>query len=235
MSQAVLDPIEVLELWPRLTAEERATAREPIMAIADPVWWMRHGTKTVDEQDHVDPYKPFPDYPYFDKLYELWLTEPILFVEKSRTMMLTWFFSALCLHWAMTHQPSKVIFWAQDEDRALKPLEYCWTMWEQMTPRLKALWPLDRPRDRQGYNMLELARGGALLALPGKDPDKIRSEHPSIVMLDEAAFIDKGREAVAVALATRVPKLVALTSANPGWFRSVTKDAQPASWPRRAS
>lgn len=231
--QATLESDRLISLWPSLSATEREACQEPLRALADPLWWMRHGTKTLDEQDHENPYKPFPNYECFDWLYQLWKREPILFIEKSRTMMQTWFFAALCLHWIMTHQPSCCIFWAQDEDRALKPLEYCWTLWDQMSPTLKNLWPLDRPRSQQAYNAIEFARAGRLLALPGKDPDKIRSEHPTIVMLDEAAFIEHGREALNVALATRVPKVVAITSANPGWFHAITKDAQPAPWPRK--
>ena len=91
----------------------------------DPIYWLTSGaTKTKDEQDPENPYKPFPDYPYFRDVYACWLAEPILFVEKSRTMMLTWLFAGLCLHYAMTHKATKVIFWGPDEDRALQPLEY---------------------------------------------------------------------------------------------------------------
>lgn len=233
MGSAVLDAVEVVELWGRMSHEERERARRPMRAQASPLWWMRHATRTMDEQDHANPYKPLPNYEYFDRLYDLWLAEPILFLEKSRTMMQTWFFAGLCTHWVMTHQPAKAIFWAQDEDRALKALEYGRTLYKNTDEDIKAMWPLDRPLDRQAYNGLEWRDGGALLALPGKDPDKIRSEHPTIVMFDEAAFIDKFREALVVALSTRVPKLVAITSANPGSFREATRDAKTARWEAR--
>jgi hypothetical protein len=102
-------------------------------------------------------------------------------------MMLTWFFAGLCLHHAMTNPASKVIFWGPDEDRALQPLDYAWTLWENQVQQLKEAWPLDRPRERQGYMRLELANDSALVALPGKDPDRIRKDHPTIVLFDETA------------------------------------------------
>jgi len=47
-------------------------------------------------------------------------------------------------------------------------------------------------------------RGSWLEALPGKNPDKIRSEHPTIIFMDEAAFNEHGAEAYANALSTRL-------------------------------
>ena len=73
--------------------------------------------------------------------------------------MATWTFSAFCLHQMMTCPATRVIFMAQDEDRSLVPLEYCWTLWEQQDEPLKQLWPLDRPREKQSYNTMELKNG----------------------------------------------------------------------------
>lgn len=189
---------------------------------------MRRYTRTQDEQDPINPYKPFPDYPYFDYLHELWEREPALLVEKSRTMMVTWWGTAECTHYVMTHQPASTIFWAQDEDRAQKCIEYCWTLYEQQDARLKALYPLKRPKDQQASkSTLEFADGGWLVALPGKDPNKIRSEHPTIVWLDECCFIDNGGEAFDVAISTRVPFIRGVSSAAPSWFRDLTAPAVP--------
>jgi hypothetical protein len=80
---------------------------------SDPLYYLQNQTRTKDEQDKEHPYKPFPPYKYFEMLYAAWLAEPVLLIEKSRTMMLTWFFAGLCLHYAMTNPASRVIFWAQ--------------------------------------------------------------------------------------------------------------------------
>lgn len=189
-----------------------------------------NATKTLDEQDPKNPFKPFPDREYFTVLHKLWIREPIVFVEKSRTMMASWWGAAECLHYVMTHQPSKAIFWAQDEDRAIKLIEYAWTLYNEQDSLLKLEFPLNKPRDQQKYDRLVLASGGVCMAIPGKGPDKIRSEHPTIVMMDEACFIEQGAEAFDVALASKVLKVLVISSAAPSWFRNLTKDAVPEAY-----
>lgn len=219
---------ELPSVWSLLTEDERRSCLEqaPICEAAiHPLKWMQKWTRTKDEQDAANPFKPFPQREYFEIVYRLWESEPVLLIEKSRTMLLTWLISGLCLHMAMVRPATKIIFWAQDEDRALKLLEYCGVLWEQQDPLLKQEWRLVKPWAEQAYNLKKLMNGSALWALPGKDPDKVRSEHPTVLVLDEAAFIERGGEAYDVGLSTRVPKLVAVTSANPGWFRNLTRPA----------
>jgi hypothetical protein len=127
----------------------------------------------------------------------------------------------------MTHQPSTTIYWAQDQDRAIALLDYAKVLYEQQDAVLKNIFPLARPLDRQGFDRLELKDGGIFIALPGKDPDKIRSLHPSQLLIDEACFIDNGGEAFDVAISSRVPKVLVISSAAPSWFRRMTKDARP--------
>jgi len=188
---------------------------------------MRRWTQTQDDKDLSTPYKPFPDWPYFDFLHKLFMKEPRLFVEKSRTMMATWWGAGECFHYVMTHQPASCIFWCPDEDRAVKCISYCKVLYGQQDDRLKRLYPLKRPLDRQAVYSFEFADGGMLDALPGKNPDKIRSEHPTIVFMDEACFNEQGAEAYDNAVSTRPAKLVAVSSAAPSWFEEITKCAVP--------
>ena len=226
-----VDTIEQLQVALAENPQLEERVRHLRRAIVNPLYWAQNATHTQDDQDPQNPYKPFPRRKYFDVCLQLWLNESVVVVEKSRTMLMTWLFSAFCLHWVMSNQPGCCIFLAQDEKRSLKPLDYCWTLWEQSEPELKELWALDRPRKQQSYSRMEFAKGGTLLALPGKEPDAIRSEHPSIVFIDEAAFVERGGECLDVCLATRVPKLVCVSSAYPGWFRNWTKEAKVATWP----
>jgi hypothetical protein len=186
---------------------------------------MRNGTKTQDEQDLTNPFKPFPNYPYFDVLQDLASRESILFVEKSRTMMASWWAVADDMHYVMTHPPAKAIYWCQDMDRSLLLIRYAWTLWEQQTEFLKQAFPLKRPRDRQAVDTLEFAAGGKCIALPGKDSNKIRSEHPTRLLIDEACFIENGGEAFDVAISSKVLKVKVISSAAPSWFRRLTKCA----------
>ena len=224
-------PEELLKAWPTLRPEEQERCVRILQASRSALYWAQHCTKTLDEQDRDHPYKPFPKKSYFNDLYAAWNGEPVLMVEKSRTMMASWSAAAFALHAMMTVPATRVIFTAIDEDRSLKALNYAWILWENQDDELKKLWPLDRPREKQSFNVLELKNASSAIALPGKDVDKIRSEHPTIVIFDEAAFIERFGRALDNALATRALKIMAVTSAEPGDFREYTRDAVDTPWP----
>jgi hypothetical protein len=196
-------------------------------AIVDAYEWMTHWTKTRDDQDPDRPYKPMPQRPYLKAMHEIWLRERVFFIEKSRSMLCSWWGVAEVLHHIMTHQPSRAVLWAQDQDRSSLLREYAWTLYENQHPSLKRFYPVKRPKAQQSFDRLEFADGGMLVALPGKDPDKIRGEHPSILFMDEACFIENGGEAFDVALASRVPKVLLVSTAAPSWLRRLTKNATP--------
>jgi hypothetical protein len=187
--------------------------------------WMRHWTFTKDEQDPVNPFKHFPPHPYFEVLHEIAERESVLFLEKSRTMMASWWAVAEDVHYVMTHPPATAIFWAQDQDRSLVLREYAWVLWEMQDPLLKEAFPVIRPKDRQAFDTIEWRNGAKCIALPGKDPNKIRSLHPSRLIIDEAAFIENGGEAFDVAISSKVPKVKVISSAAPGWFYNLTRPA----------
>lgn len=48
---------------------------------------------------------------------------------------------------------------------------------------------------------MDLANDSMLVTLPGKDPDRIQKDHPTIVFFDEAAIIERFEESYGVALA----------------------------------
>jgi hypothetical protein len=184
-------------------------------------------TKTRDLQDQIQPYKPIPRKPYVEVIHKLWMREPVLYIRKSRSMLISWIATAECLHYVQTRQPSKAVFWAQDQDRAVILRNYAWDLYDQQDERLKRLYPVVRGREQQSFDKLEYREGSAVIALPGKDPSKIRGEHPTVLMIDEANFIEHGAEAFDVALASRVPKIFLVSSAAPSWLEKIAKVARP--------
>jgi len=225
---------EIPYVWSSATKEQQQLLLDssPLVApLVQSLTWMRLWTKTWDEHDTANPYKPLPDYPYFDELHKLFHSEDKLFIEKSRTVMATWWACGECVHFIQTHQPASCIFWCPDQDRAEKCIEYCKVLYAQQDQRLKELYPLPRLKktvEDQAVYRFELGGGGWFEALPGKNPDKIRSEHPTIVVMDECAFNPNGAEAYANALSTRPQKLLAFSSAYPGWFFDLIACAVPA-------
>lgn len=217
--------------WDLLTPEERIKflqqpGNELASAVVDSVTWFQHWTKTRDDQDPIRPYKHLRT-PYLKILHDIWMRERVMYLEKSRSMVSSWWGAGETLHYVMTHQPAKALFMAQDQDRAVVLRDYVWTLYEQQDERLRKLYPVPRSRRAQSFDKLELSDGGIIIALPGKDPDKVRSEHPTIVLFDEACFIEQGGEAFDIALASRVPKVLLISTAAPSWLRRITKNALP--------
>ena len=110
------------ELQVLLDAEHRLRCQ---LAIKDTHFWLTECTQTKDEQDKIQPYKPFPRLPYLSYVLDVLNNEPIVWLEKSRTMMASWLVSAWAAHTAFTHPATCVVFQSEDEDRATHDVEYC--------------------------------------------------------------------------------------------------------------
>ena len=218
---------EQQQLRDLLATEQRLKSQ---LAVQDAHFWLTECTRTRDEQDKVDPYKPFPRLPYLPFMLDVLNHEPIVFIEKSRTMMCSWIVSGWAAHMAFTHPATCVVFQSEDEDRAVHDVQYCKVLWENSPEMLRDRWALAKPLEKQPYNEFRLANDSRLIGIPG-DPDKIRSEHPTAVILDEAAHITEGEHSYNVAAATRCLHLVCLSSAKPGWFRETPEFALPVDWP----
>src|SRR5438874_1251533 len=65
-----------------------------VKAIADPLTWLQSYTRTRDshwrESGASSPYRSFPDKPYFRPVVETIQAEPVVFIEKSRDLMISW-------------------------------------------------------------------------------------------------------------------------------------------------
>jgi hypothetical protein len=163
---------------------------------------------------------------------DLIMAEPILFIEKSRTMMASWLVSAIFAHMMFTRPATLLVFQSQDRDKALTDVKYVKTLYDQSLPALKARWPTRRgvPPFEQAYDNFEMENGSRCVGLSG-EPNKSRSLHPTAFVMDEAAFMDAGEEIFNTMLAAKPLHLVALSSAYPGWFRTATESALPCDWP----
>lgn len=194
---------------------------------------MTQGTKTVDEQDKTGetPLKPFPDWPYIPVLLELFEREPTIFMPKSRTMMATWTVCGWAAFKMFTRPATRVIFQSQDEKRALDCVKYVKWLWENSLDPLKRRWPLtgETTLAEHAKNELKMANLSTCMGIVGR-PDKVRSEHPTIYVADEAAFMVQFAEAFAAARGARPMSMICLSSANPGDFADIVDSAAAVTW-----
>lgn len=80
-----------------------------VRASRSPFLFIRDFVFTLDVHDPETPIKPFPVWrPYMPGLIGLWLDNTSLVLCKSRQMMMTWFFCALCL-WDVIFHPGRLV------------------------------------------------------------------------------------------------------------------------------
>jgi hypothetical protein len=194
--------------------------------VADPLTWLQNYTKTKDshwqEAGAPGPCRPFPDKPYFRPLVNSFQEEPVLFIEKSRDMMLSWLCVGLFTHAAMTTPGIEILFQSQKEEKAFELVEYAKTLYDQQSPDLQKAFPLARPLQSMAAGLLEFAHGSRIIGIPGGG-DQVRSYHPWGLLQDEAAFMPEAGEAYDNAVPV-CQKIVVLSSAGPGWFADFVND-----------
>ena len=147
---------------------------------AEPTWVTQY-TQTFNEhwieEGRPSPYEPFPDLPYLKPVFEIMDLKRIVWIEKSRDMMISWACVAyLTLH-AMRVAERGVIFQTQKYEKAIDLVNYAKCLYRRQAPWLKDIFPLAKPLDSQPQDRLEFASGGYVLGIPG-GADQIRGHHP---------------------------------------------------------
>lgn len=193
--------------------------------VSDPLTWMQRYSKTKDshwrEHSADSPYRRFPDKPYFRPLMGGFQADPVMFVEKSRDLMLSWLFVGLFTHAAMTTEGIEVLFQSQKQEKACELVEYAKILYEQSDEAIRKAYPL--AKKNQAADVLEFAHGSRIIAIPGGG-DQIRSYHPWGLLMDEAAFMPEAGESYDNAVPV-CKKIVVLSSAGPGWFADICNAA----------
>jgi len=191
--------------------------------VADPLLWMQHYTETKDshwqENGAESAYRPFPEKPYFRPVIEHLQQEPVVFIEKSRNMMLSWLCVGFFTHAAMTTPGIEVLFQSQKEEKAFELVDYAKTLYDRQQQELKRAFPLTKNLKDMADGELNFANGSRIVGIPG-GADQIRSNHPWGLLMDEAAFMPEAGDCYNNAVPV-CKKMVVLSSAGPGWFGEV--------------
>ncbi len=201
---------------------------ELLEAIASPLKWLKRHTRTRDshwrEAGAKSPHRPFPDKPYFGPLIDIFQANPVIFVEKSRDMMLSWLCVGYFTHAAMTNHQREVLFQSQKEGKAAELIEYAKTLYDQQDDALKQRFPLAKSLKEQASLKLEFANGSRIIGIP-EGADQIRSYHPWGLLMDEAAFQSEAGESYDAAVPV-CQKIIVVSSAGPGWFADFVMEAE---------
>lgn len=222
--------VSTIRSWPEKQQAAEVPAppkREIPQIVVEPLKWLQNYTRTRDshwrERGAHSPYRAFPDMPYFRSIMEYLQREPIVFIEKSRNMMLSWLCVGYFTHVAMTNPGVEVLFQSQKEEKAFELVDYAKTLYDLQRPELKEAFPLAKKLSAMADGELLFANGSRIFGIPGGG-DQIRSYHPWGLLIDEAAFMPEAGECYDHAVSV-CQKIVVLSSAGPGWFADISASA----------
>jgi hypothetical protein len=189
--------------------------------------WTRNHTKTYNEHWQEEG-RPGPEEPFPQKNYLLWAfalmeLRRIVFWEKSRDMMLSWACVAYLTLEAMKKDYCGILFQAQKDKKVIQLVDYAKHLWRNSDPRIRAVFPLSKPLERQPEHELTFANGSYIIGIPGGS-DQIRSYHPWGYLNDESSFQPEAGECFNEALAAVKGKIIFNSSAGPGWYADVRND-----------
>jgi hypothetical protein len=232
----------------RSAAIQRALAREIVrnkqsddLATQDGLWWAQNLTKTYDEHARkkgVLAYKPFPVKEYFELLWHgtingekprdidgremslgtLKSSERIA-IPKSREMMTSWLVCAYITWHCQYFERTRAVVQTQKETKAIELVEYCRTLYCNQPTWMQQLHPLRGRLEKQPVNYLKWDNGSQVIGIPS-GADQIRSYHPTILVLDEAAHLSECQ--ATYDFATPVcSQIILVSSAAPGWFGDI--------------
>jgi hypothetical protein len=103
----------------------------------DPYYWLTNWAYTLDAHDPSNPEKPFPKKDYIKIIVEKWLKNQILFIPKSRQMMISWIFCALYLWDAQFHFGRLNFFQSKKADDANDLIKRAKLIWDNEPAFLK--------------------------------------------------------------------------------------------------
>jgi hypothetical protein len=205
LTAPVVDPATLARLR---AAEDTMTPRQAQLAVAglaqeilarcatDPVYWLRY-VRTRDEADPEEAVKPFPAHlDYARRLVALLHTEPQVAIAKSRQMLASWCASIAMTHRARFRAHQHVIYQTQNWPDAVKMVAMpggggsftgrCQFI-EQNLPGWMQIPGVSYTEGRVLY-----PNGSMIEALPG-GADKVRGKTPSLIVLDEMAFLEDAK------------------------------------------
>jgi hypothetical protein len=170
--------------------------------------------------------RPFTLFPYIEPIIHTWLREKIIFIEKSRDMMVTWLIVTLYTWDTLFHKNRENIFQSDDSSKALDLVERAGFIWENQPAFLRDIHPAVFSHGNTRAGILRVPSLRSIIMGFPEGADQIRQYHPSGVFQDEAAFQVEAEQAfTAVKPAIQAGgRFTAVSSANPGWFLKCVRD-----------
>jgi hypothetical protein len=178
------------------------------IALRDPYYWLKYFTFTKDEHDPTYKAKPLPDRAYIRLVARAWEEFNILFIEKSRQIMMTWLMVALDLWDAMSKYSRNNLYQSKDQDDANdcisrardiydNAVEITYPIIGQWLPQAKKIGNKTGTADKIEFPSMK----SQLVAIPGTG-DAVRHNTSSTIFGDEMNHQQQFREAYEAGMPT---------------------------------
>lgn len=186
----------------------------------DKYYWLTNYVWTLDPHDKVSPIKKFPAKEYIRILVGLWETEPLLMIEKSRQMMMTWLMCSLSVHEAQFNEGRHIFVQSKKEDDANTLVERCKFIYHQQPDFLK-----HESTDEVYCKLKFPGIHSKIVGIP-QGGDQIRMHTATIIFSDEIAFQPEAEDAFAAAkpCIEGGGSFVGVSTANPGFFADICQE-----------
>ena len=192
----------------------------------DPWYFIRSYPRTRDQLDPEAPFKRFPDLKYLGVLTDLYLTERVVAVPKSRRTIVTWHAVAFnlwdCLFW----DGRTCGFQNETQAKANEMIAMAALMYQSLPPWMQARSPAKATVSRISFT----ARHSDLIALP-KGPDVLRMFTFSRLTSDEVGQQEHCPETYKAATQTitgrsreKSGQLIYIGTAKDAWWELLVND-----------
>jgi len=191
---------------------------------SNPWWFIATFLKTEDPQDPENPYKPFPSrcQTYLRQLLDHIQTEPLLAVEKSRQVLVTWLCCAYVLWLLLFRQAVRIYVQSTKQETANELVDKIALLYRSMPTWIKDRHPVKILADK----IRTLDTRGEVRAIP-EGPEHLRGRTPTLWWSDETAAQKDcalSWKAVRAALSAGKGRALFTSSARPGWFHMLVSD-----------
>lgn len=181
---------------------------------------------TVDEAE-PDPKARVKQFPWQESYVRyaagVMQQEPLLWIPKSRRMIMTWL-NAAKLVWSAMHPSYHGFIQTRNEEQAdwlIK--DRCWFVYENLPDWFKYIAMRGRPVQYK-FRKLEFPNGSKIWGVP-QGADQFRGYTASEVFIDEAAAMEQLENSLAAILPLREKgcRICLVSSAQPGYFAKVVQ------------
>jgi hypothetical protein len=184
--------------------------------ITDPYYFLTEFCYTMDEHwQHKKlqgPYNLIPKKEYIHDICDIFQTEDLIAIEKTRQMMASWVFCGLGLWDTMFKEGRRTFLISKKEKDANALVDRCKLIYDKLPDVFK-----DRYiRDPEKYLEMRWSKKNSVLTGVPEGADQVRSYTASLIIMDEAAFQDKVEKVIEAAQPSLAGggKLVMISTAN---------------------